>query len=361
MPIMCSGARTFFKSKSDEPEVHDPKTNGLVATKTFDNKSSKCPCYKWKARFNYRQISKRHGEKLVLTLEAGCAELNIKDAGSNLAVLGTLTPETPSPHRLSHKRLTVRTRMAFNEIDFIKFSCSRCAQQFISSEEVDTHHMSQHAVAELPKGSSTRSVIERICRTSLSESETVDGWIQTVLKVNNLPKAKLQFEDYRHHVQTKASQLSNPHPKLLADGYELMRFYCTTVECYKRAKRYSTSCSSKTCAVCQILRLGFSSAKAADNNNGGQGIITTSSSGRSLQLAAQTDGSQMSRKALILCRVIAGRVHSSSDSHQEQAPPQRTYDSMAKNIGPYNTRVYEELVSLNSKAILPCFVIICKL
>ncbi|CAM8921500.1 unnamed protein product [Rhodiola kirilowii] len=359
MPFMCSGSKSVSKSKSNVSQVNDPKAYGQFPTRTSINKSSNCPCSKLKARFKYGRTSKRHSEKPVLKILAGCATYLKDNVGTQKGKLGVPMPKSPTPRSFSIENDSMGTHVAFAEIDTNKFTCNRCGQLFVAPQDVEAHHLSQHAVTVLPEGGCTWSVIERICKPSFSESEPVRRWMQTVLKVNNLPKSMLQFEDYRLKVQTKANQLSNPHPKLLADGNELMRFHGTTVECSLLGKHYSTPCSSNTCSLCQILRFGLSCNEAPNARR--QGIITTSSSGRALQLVDVTGGSHMLRKALVLCRVIAGRVYSPLDGQQEQLSPASMYDSLATSLGQNgNRQVYDELHLLNSAAVLPCFVIICK-
>ncbi|MCD7467339.1 hypothetical protein HAX54_004731, partial [Datura stramonium] len=55
--------------------------------------------------------------------------------------------------------------------------------------------------------------------------------------------------------------------------------------------------------------------------------------------------------------VIAGRVHKPLENVQELIG-QSGFDSLAGKVGLYSN--IEELYLLNSKALLPCFVVICK-
>ncbi|RVW94714.1 hypothetical protein CK203_029852 [Vitis vinifera] len=59
------------------------------------------------------------------------------------------------------------------------------------------------------------------------------------------------------------------------------------------------------------------------------------------------------RKALIVCRVIAGRVHRPLENIQDMAG-QSGFDSLAGKVGLYSN--IEELYLLNPRALLPCFV-----
>lgn len=212
------------------------------------------------------------------------------------------------------------------------------------------------AVTELVEGDSSRKIVEIICRTSWLKSEKSHcGRIERVLKVHNMQKTLARFEEYREMVKIKASKLPKKHPRCIADGNELLRFYGTTVACSLGLNGSSSLCTSAKCCVCRIIRNGFSAKKELKE---GIGVFTTSTSGRafeSIQILEDDDPSI--RKALIVCRVIAGRVHRPLENIQEMAG-QTGFDSLAGKVGLYSN--IEELYLLNPKALLPCFVVICK-
>lgn len=216
-------------------------------------------------------------------------------------------------------------------------------------------------VTELVEGDSSRKIVEIICRTSWLKSENHCGRIERVLKVHNMQKTLARFEEYREMVKIKASKLQKKHPRCLADGNELLRFYGTTVSCSLGFNGSSSLCLSEKCCVCRIIRNGFSAKKEL---KGGIGVFTTSTSGRAFEsieigneLSNEASSSSSVRKALIVCRVIAGRVHRPLENIQEMAG-QTGFDSLAGKVGLYSN--IEELYLLNPKALLPCFVVICK-
>lgn len=171
-----------------------------------------------------------------------------------------------------------------------------------------------------------------------------------------MQKTLAQFEEYREMVKIKASKLPKKHPRCLADGNELLRFYGTTVECPLGINGSSSLCSSDKCCICRILRHGFVSNKKELNNSL---VFTTSTSERAMDSIRMLDHNVNTslRKALIVCRVIAGRVHRPLENVQELAG-QSGFDSLAGKVGIYSN--IEELYLLNSRALLPCFVVICK-
>ncbi|KAK4796062.1 hypothetical protein SAY86_028388 [Trapa natans] len=238
--------------------------------------------------------------------------------------------------------------------------CNKCGEQFCKWEAAEAHHLSKHAVTELVEGDSSRRIVEMICRTGWLKSDPNSARIDRILKIINMQKTLARFEEYREAVKLKASKLPKKHPRCLADGNELLRFYATTLSCSLGLKGCSSICASEKCSVCRIIRSGFSTKKEM---RGGVGVFTTSTSGRALQsieAAADEDVGQeflQVRKALIVCRVIAGRVHKPLENIQE-INGQNGFDSLAGKVGLYSH--IEELYLLNPKALLPCFVVICK-
>lgn len=231
--------------------------------------------------------------------------------------------------------------------------CHRCGEQFGKWESLEAHHLSKHAVTELVEGDSSRKIVEIICRTSWLKSESSCGRIERVLKVHNMQKTLARFEEYREAVKARASKLPKKHPRCLADGNELLRFYGASLACSLGTGGSSSLCASERCGVCRIIREGFSVRK------GGVGVFTTSTSGRAFESIEECGGAEATttRKALMVCRVIAGRVHKPIDNLQEMAG-QSGFDSLAGKVGLYAN--IEELYLLNPRALLPCFVVICK-
>uniref|UniRef100_A0A803NNB5 Uncharacterized protein n=1 Tax=Cannabis sativa TaxID=3483 RepID=A0A803NNB5_CANSA len=88
-----------------------------------------------------------------------------------------------------------------------------------------------------------------------------------------------------------------------------------------------------------------------------KGVLTTASSGRAHDSLRCTDG----RRAMLVCRVIAGRVKRYADdapTEEDSVSLGSSYDSVAGYAGVYSN--LEELIVFNPRAILPCFVVIYK-
>lgn len=236
--------------------------------------------------------------------------------------------------------------------------CSKCSEQFTKWESAEEHHLSKHAVTELLEGDSSRKIVELICRPSWAKSsEKEEGGVERILKVHNMQKTLAQFEEYREMVKIKASKLAKKHPRCLADGNELLRFHGTTVLCGLESNASSCLCTNHKCNVCRILRHGFSTKEEA--SNGRIGVFTASSSSRALEsiVLDENGASPSAKKAMIVCRVIAGRVHKPLENVQELVG-QSGFDSLAGKVGVYLN--IEELYLLNARALLPCFIVICK-
>lgn len=192
-----------------------------------------------------------------------------------------------------------------------------------------------------------------ICQKSWLKSENSCRGIERVLEVHNTKKTIALFEEYREKVKSEASKQIKTHPRCLVDGNELLRFYGTTIVCSLGMNGSSSLCTLDNCGVCQVLRLGYFTKKEF---NGGLGVFTTSTSKRAFQSIELYEEDQSLRKALILCRVVAGSVQRLLKGTQELSSP--NFDSLDGTMGSHSN--IEELYVLNPIAILPCFAVIYK-
>ncbi|XP_043709767.1 uncharacterized protein LOC122658741 [Telopea speciosissima] len=234
-------------------------------------------------------------------------------------------------------------------------ACPQCGEVFPKIEILELHQAVRHAVMELGPEDSGRNIVEIIFKSSWLKKDNPICKIERILKVHNTQKTIQRFEDCRDVVKARVSSNAKKNPRCAADGNELLRFHCTTLTCALGARGSSTLCSTiPGCGVCTIIRHGFS-GKAHD----GKGVRTTASSGRAHDslIVSCTEG----RRAMLVCRVIAGRVKRIADDappDEESGSATGTYDSVAGDAGAYTN--LEELFVFNPKAILPCFVVIYK-
>ncbi|KAB5568147.1 hypothetical protein DKX38_001940 [Salix brachista] len=232
-------------------------------------------------------------------------------------------------------------------------ACTQCGEVFPKIESLELHQKVRHAVSELGPEDSGRNIVEIIFKSSwLIKKDNPICRIERILKVHNTQRTIQRFEDCRDAVKTRALNSTRKNPRCAADGNELLRFHCTTLACSLGSLGSSSLCGSiPVCGVCTIIRHGFQGIEC-------RGISTTASSGRAHDsLWGCTDG----RRAMLVCRVIAGRVKRVAEDAQ---PPEEdgasaavgSYDSVAGCGGIYSD--LEELSVFNPRAILPCFVVI---
>lgn len=205
------------------------------------------------------------------------------------------------------------------------------------------------AVSELGPEDTSKNIVEIIFQSSWLKKQSPVCKIDRILKVQNTQKTVTKFEDYRDSIKFKATRLPKKHPRCIADGNELLRFHCTTFKCSLGLNGSSNLCNSiPNCNVCSIIKNGF---KVVDGGPTGKGILTTASSGRAHD-QAEVGMEENDKRAMLVCRVIAGRVRKSL----EGVGSSEEYDSVAGASGVYSN--LDELYVFNPKAILPCFVVI---
>lgn len=203
-------------------------------------------------------------------------------------------------------------------------------------------------MSELSQEDSGRNIVEIIFKSSWLKKDNPFCNIERILKVRNTKRTIQRFEDCRDAVKLRANTNTKKNPRCAADGNELLRFHCTNLTCTLGARGSSSLCASMPgCGVCTIIRHGFPGSCFADD---GSGVRTTASSGR----AHDCFGGTSTRRAMLVCRVIAGKVRMATD--EDSVVVAGGYDSVAGKMGVYSS--LEELYVCHPRAILPCFVVI---
>ncbi|XP_024004325.1 uncharacterized protein LOC18030024 isoform X1 [Eutrema salsugineum] len=308
--------------------IHPSRRASLERDSAINGGSSSVSCHKCGEKFSKLEAAEAHH----LTKHAGNYHINnISISSSDFTIT------------LQSFLLSVKISPKFPTLGYRVVSLSKYL------------NLPEFSVTELVDGDSSRKIVEIICRTSWSKSENQGERIDRILKVHNMHKTLARFEEYRDTVKSRASKLQKKHPRCIADGNELLRFHGTTVACVLGVNGSTSLCSSEKCCVCRIIRNGFSAKREMNN---GIGVFTASTSGRAFEsIAIAGDEGKTERKALIVCRVIAGRVHRPVENVEETGWL-NGFDSLAGKVGLYTN--VEELYLLNSRALLPCFVVICK-
>lgn len=183
-------------------------------------------------------------------------------------------------------------------------------------------------MAELPEGHSSRQVVELIFSSGwdLAAGAAAAPEVEAMFRVHSGARAVARFEEAR-----AAARAHGAAARCGADGNEMMRFQC-------RPAAGAGGVFGAGVATCQLGPFGTA-------------VRTFACSGAAHARAASTPGAV--RRAMLVCRVIAGRVR---PAHGDDLPAFRHrsshYDSVDMGNG--------ELVVLDSRAVLPCFLIIYK-
>ncbi|KAG7037909.1 hypothetical protein SDJN02_01540 [Cucurbita argyrosperma subsp. argyrosperma] len=235
--------------------------------------------------------------------------------------------------------------------------CPQCGEMFPKIESLELHQAVRHAVSELGPDDSGRNIVEIIFKSSWLKIDRPICKIERILKVHNTQRTIQRFEDCRDAVKTRALACARKNPRCAADGNELLRFHCSELLCDLGSRGSTGLCASiPGCRVCSVIRHGFQCKPGEP-----AGVRTTASSGRAHDSFECGDGR---RRAILVCRVIAGRVKriaedlsaAAVEEENLSAAAAASYDSVSRQSGKYSN--LEELIIFNPKAILPCFVVI---
>ncbi|CAO2827270.1 unnamed protein product [Amaranthus hypochondriacus] len=189
------------------------------------------------------------------------------------------------------------------------------------------------SVTELQVGHPSRNVVEIIFHTRWGP-KGFSGRVEVVFKINNLGRTLVRFEEYRDYIKSRAGP-DYASGRCVADGNEMMRFHCLG----------PTNSGSSMMDGCD----------GVFEMNGGKGVssvCTYSGSGT----AHESAGGGRGRRAMVVCRVIAGRVSKRVERRVDSGAESSKlveFDSVSEENG--------ELLVFDSRAVLPCFLVIYKL
>ncbi|XP_031496294.1 uncharacterized protein LOC116261596 [Nymphaea colorata] len=244
-------------------------------------------------------------------------------------------------------------------------ACPDCGEVFVKAESLEAHQAVRHAVSELGREDSGRNIVEIIFQSSWLKRDSPLCQVDRILKIHNTARTVRRFEGYRDSVKSRASRRN---PRCVADGNELLRFFCTTFACSIGTRGSTSLCGSgPSCGVCNAIRHGF-----GDRMAGGKGLCTTATSGRAhdcMETTEEEKAASRGRRAMLVCRVIAGRIRRGGSGAAISVDPNEVvddddagglagerFDSVTGPTGVYSNP--DELFVFDPKAILPCFVVI---
>ncbi|KAL9286551.1 unnamed protein product [Arabidopsis thaliana] len=181
-------------------------------------------------------------------------------------------------------------------------------------------------LTDLPDGHPSRNVVEIIFQSSWSSDE-FPGRVEMIFKVENGSKAVTRFEEYREAVKSRSCSkvdsdrvdggACDENARCSADGNEMMRFF-----------------------PLGPIPGGINGGAWGFPGGKGAAVCTFSGSGE----AHASTGGGGGRRAMLICRVIAGRVAKKGEFGS---------DSVAGRAG--------ELIVFDARAVLPCFLIFFRL
>ncbi|ESQ51478.1 hypothetical protein EUTSA_v10016804mg [Eutrema salsugineum] len=244
------------------------------------------------------------------------------------------------------------------------YSCTSCGEVFPKINLLEHHIAVKHAVSELIDGESSTNIVKIIFKSGWPEQGNKIPEIHRILKVHNSQKILTRFEEYREFVKAKAARSGGGRrwddERCVADGNELLRFYCSTFMCDLGQNGNSSLCGHQYCSICGIIGSGFSPKL--------DGIATLATGWRGHvavpEEVEEEFGFMNVKRAMLVCRVVAGRVGC------DLIPDD---DDVDKSDGGFDSLVGqgtrsksgallriddEELLVFNPRAVLPCFVIV---
>jgi hypothetical protein len=190
------------------------------------------------------------------------------------------------------------------------------------------------SLTELPEGHSSRRVVEIIFNSSWSSGRTDDlqfaGKIEMMFRVHNPARTVARFEECRGAVRAQAQFFKSSDSRCAADGNEMMRFHCRT-----------GTCTGSDMDSEPVYDAGVALSRVMSAGRMLHGVRTYTKS----REAHESAGGGSGQWAMLVCRVIAGRVGSGSE-------PDGHCDSVSIGKG--------ELLVFDQRAVLPCFLIIYK-
>ncbi|KAJ8437876.1 hypothetical protein Cgig2_031392 [Carnegiea gigantea] len=357
----------------DKPDVHKPKPREGTGKRSLSSSSSSCRCRVnevtngRKKPTNWSPLSIRSSDLMSPYTDI------VKFSSSDPNHSGGSPVLSPQSRPGQHFKGGLHSLSRAGSGSEPSFVWGSSFQQWLSVAESSSSgcfmpSSCDKCVSEVQEGDPSGKIIEMIVKAGWTNSDKC-LCIESILKVHNPQTRLAQFEEYREMVKIRAHRLleehSRKHSRCLADGNELRRFYSTTVACPLGRSGILSFCSMRECNLCCVLRHRFSSRKGLDQSV--LGVFTSSTGERAYKGLEMDNGGEARdkdkgpRKALIVCRVIAGRVHKPMMENLQVMNLRRRlrFDSLAGKVGSNGSYV-EELYLLNPTALLPCFVIICK-
>ncbi|KAJ9146780.1 hypothetical protein P3X46_029007 [Hevea brasiliensis] len=352
----------IFTAKDHQPPTKKRKVSLLSPTSS--SPSRRKPYRALSSSWSYlKRIFSAKADKITSSQAQSPVTTLTSARSSQQSIVSMIPPEDHSSDIPPRKKTSgsceesdISTNDQFFPLRNDIFPCTACGEIFQKPQLLEQHQAIKHAVSELLDGDSGKNIVHIIFKTGWSCKEK-NPEIHRILKIHNSPKILSKFEEYRELVKAKATRnggAKRRDERCIADGNELLRFYCSTFMCDLGANGNSSICNQQYCSVCGIIKSGFSPKM--------DGISTLSSSWRA-HVAIPEDVEEEFKfmnvkRAMLVCRVLAGRV--GCELEEEVDKENGGFDSVVGRGGSgVHSRVDEEdLLVFNPRAVLPCFVIV---
>lgn len=199
-----------------------------------------------------------------------------------------------------------------------------------------------------------RNIVQMIFQRSSIDPSKPPGKIEHVLRVKNSIDVVERFEKHREKVVKKANEEPKRHPRSAVDGNEMLLFYGTTIACcHQRVPKMKVwdPCRNPDCRLCRTIQSKFDMESARKN-----GIILNRSSQEMSEYNVgglkKAKKKKMMRRAVVVCRTIAGRVLSDTVDRKYGISD---WDSLGFQGLDSNKKC---LIVRNPCAVLPCFIVV---
>ncbi|XP_042468721.1 uncharacterized protein LOC122051590 [Zingiber officinale] len=230
--------------------------------------------------------------------------------------------------------------------------CASCGEVMNKAQLLDLHQATMHSLSELSPSDSGHNIVRIIFESGWRGTSPVI--VRRVLKIHHTTRALARYEEYRDAVRDRAGRKGcAADGRCIADGNERLRFYCTTTLCSWDARAAGGVCRNPFCCACAVVRHGFA-GKSADLD----GIATHATSwGAHAALPEELEREFAflgARRAMLVCRVVAGRVLRRGVVEEDKLEKGAGFDSAAAAAAGGGD---ELLAVFSPRAVLPCFVV----
>ncbi|XP_022765809.1 uncharacterized protein LOC111310603 [Durio zibethinus] len=207
-----------------------------------------------------------------------------------------------------------------------------------------------YLVSNLVEEEPSFGVVETIFRSGWDNK--IGLQIEKILKINHNADVLNKFEEYRETVKSKSTNISACETerieRLAVDGNELLRFHGAVVTCPLGNDEFLNICHSECCGICRMV--------GSSLLEGEESVKLSNNSRQAHRKVVCVVDKICARKAIVVCRVIAGRVARCRGQGLVDGE-EGGFDSVV-SLSTDQFERSEELIVLNARAVLPCFIIV---